>query len=307
VTQKPNNQKNLSVFQQTWLVWTVYALSIVVLAILAFLPRDWSIISRNLEVFHHGSITILRPWVRTGIFLSALFCFIMLWITMRANFCRKHISLRVFNVILVLLFLLFPVCRYFSSLTTWRICDQTVGPDDNTYYYMAWSFMMGGESALSRLESRTLFKETFKVLQTKYKDSGVGQKMIRPAEFLHDNHLRLHPSNSGYIVGMVANKCELAYDFNGKRSFGEDNIGEISPFVLIDSNTPMNQGDVRDLISRMEDVRSSVKKGYNPSSYHIYKSILKKSLDHPNEGVRKLAQQLLDILGGEKIGGSDRL
>lgn len=287
MSEKSDNQKSLSVFQQNWFVWTVYALSIVVLAILAFVRRDWYVMNRIGGTFYNGTITILRPWVRTGIFLSALFCFIMLWITIRSILCRKHISLKVFNVILALLFLLSPVYRFMSNPSTWRIYDQAVGLDDNSYYFMAWSFMMGGESVLSRLESRTLFKETFKVLQIKYKDAGVGQKMIRPAEFIRDNHLRLYVSKSEYIVAMVANKCELAYDFNSKRSFGEENIREISPFVLIDSNTPMNQDDVRDLIS-------SVNKGYNLSSY--YKSILEKSLDHPNEEVRKLAKQLLDIL-----------
>jgi hypothetical protein len=296
MSEKSDNQKSLSVFQQNWFVWTVYALSIVVLAILAFVQRDWYVMNRIGGTFYNGTITILRPWVRTGIFLSALFCFIMLWITIRSILCRKHISLKVFNVILALLFLLSPVYRFMSNPSTWRIYDQAVGLDDNSYYFMAWSFMMGGESVLSRLKSKTLFRETFESLQIHYKDSGVGRRMIRPAEFTHDNHLRLYVSKSGYIVGMVANKCYVAYDFNSKRSFGDSNIGELSPFVLIESNTPMNHNDVRDIISKMEEACLCVNKGYEPSSDYIKKSILEKSLDHPNEEVRKLAKQLLDIL-----------
>jgi len=307
VSKKPNNQKSLSVFQQTWWVWAVYALSVVVLIILVSVPRSWSTISRIQGTFNYGNITILRPWVQKSIFWSGLFCFIMLWITIFSILCRKHISLRVFNVILILLFLISPVYCSISYPQIWGIYDQAVGPDDNSYYYMAWSFMMGGESALCRLESRTLFKERFKVLQTKAKDSGVGQKIIRPAGFIRDNHLRLYISESGYIVAMLENKCKLAYDFNSKRSFGEENINEISPFLLIDSNTPMNQNDVRDLISRMKELRQVVDDGYNPSSYNISKSIFEKSLEHPNKKVAKLTQQLLDILGEEKVEEPDRL
>ena len=156
--------------------------------------------------------------------------------------------------------------------------------------------MMGGEHVLSRSKSKTLFSETFEVLQIHLKDSGKRRRMVRPTEFIDDNHLRLYISKSGYIVGMAANKCYVAYDFKSKHSFGDSNIGELSPFVLINSNTLMNQDDVRDVISDMKETCLAGKKVYYPSSRYIGRPMLENSLIHPNVGVRKLAKQLLDIL-----------
>ncbi len=301
MSAEPDNQQSLSVFQQTWFVWAVYALCIFVLAVLAFVPRDWSVINRMQLTFHSGTITLFRPWVRVVMFLSALFCIIMLWITRRAILCRKHISFRIFNVILALLFLASPAYRFMLNPMPWIINDRTMGPDENSYSFINRSFMMGGESVLGRLKAKTLLRETFEVLQMHHKDSYRCRLMVRPAGFAADNHLRLYVSESGYVVGMVANRCYVAYDFNSKRSFGDSNIGELSPFVLIDSNTPLNQNDVRDVISKMNAACVSVNQGYEPSSKYIKKSILEKSLAHQNEEIRKLGQQLLDIMAEQKL------
>jgi len=95
---------------------------------------------------------------------------------------------------------------------------------------------------------------------------------------------------------MSENKCYHAYDVNRHKAFGYTNMSELSPFVLIDPNDKLNQYDISQLVSKMKEACESVSKGYNPSSKYINRSILEDALNNPNEEVRELARELLDIL-----------
>ena len=115
--EKSDNQKSLSIFQQNRFVWTVYVLSIVILAVLTFVPRDKVVynIKETFESFDdeaffrnyakartepkYKTITIQRPWFRKSILGFGLFCFIMLCVFQGPVLRYKHIRQKIFNII----------------------------------------------------------------------------------------------------------------------------------------------------------------------------------------------------------------
>ncbi len=179
-------QEGARPLRKAWWIWGVYALSAVVVALVLFVLRQW-VVANASQVEgapHCRSITVLRLWVRIGIVLLGIFCFVMLCVVERRIRDGRNRGRRTVTFVIALLLLLSPVCRLWlhpMSIAPWRIYDKVLGPDGNIYCYMNSHFLMGDMDAITRLAVDGWFAQTFDVLQENYGDGGRWRWIVRPA------------------------------------------------------------------------------------------------------------------------------
>lgn len=306
-----NNQKRVGTRLLTWITWVVYATAIISFIALVAIPREWKVIRESDDVDvplseHYKSITILKPCV-IKLKYSIAFCLLFALLVMVVfNAIRKRIITIV--IILTTALNVFLFCLFiavFTPLSPWLIYNQIEGPDNNCYYFMFSSFLMGKTAAIGRLEVENRFTKTFEILgATPGGHETNWASIIRPAgsyskEFDKDFG-QLYFSESDQLVCIQSeNECIMVYDLNDKSFFGWDDNGakdieQISPFILISANTKMHQPDIDSILSLMKERLPYVKKGFKESSGYPRRAVLEEALEHSNKEVRIVAKQLLE-------------
>lgn len=221
--------------------------------------------------------------------------------------------MRIGNALAKVLVLLVFVCVSFFALLfygayrTWvpRWTEQTeiLGPDGYTYSFMNKSALMSHTLMLVR--ERDGVPDSYEELGLVSGDSSLNwASVIRPANPPKYRFGQLLISGDNVIVGMgSANRCYFAYDIGSHEFYGDDAVENLSPFILIESQTALHKPDT--LTTILETVKNShswnERKGMLPDRKRRYSrgcpnpQVLNEGLKHPNREVQKLSKWLLEI------------
>jgi hypothetical protein len=289
----------------------VYALALASFIALVAIPREWKVMRESDDGYvqlseYYKSITILKPWALKLKYTIAFCSFFTLLALAVLNAVRKRIITII--IILITALCVFPFCFFitvFSPLSPWLIYNQIEGPDNNCYYFMFSSFLMGKTAAIGRLETDSRFTKTYEIIgATPGGHETNWASIIGPAGFyskeFDKDFGQLYFSESDQLVCVqYENQCIMVYDLNDKSFWGWDENGtndieQISPFILISTNTKMYQPDIDRILSLMKQRFPSVKKGSKESSGYPRRTVLEEALAHPNKEVRIVAKQLLE-------------
>lgn len=311
MNKRSESKKRLSTCLLTWITWVVYAIAVVSFIALVAVPREWKVIRESDDgdvpfSEHYKSITILKPWALNLKYSIAFYSFLALLALVVFNTIHKRIITII--ILLITAIYVYPFFRFiaiFNPIAPWLTYNQIEGPDNNSYYFMFSSFLMGKTAAIGRLEAEGRFTKTFEIMGATLGGHETNwASIIRPAgsyskEFNKDFG-QLYFSKSDQLVCIQSeNECIMVYDLNEKSFFGlNDNgtndIEQISPFILISANTKMHQPDIDRILSLMKERLPYVKKGFKESSGYPRRAVLEEALEHPNKEVRIVAKQLLE-------------
>ena len=208
--------------------------------------------------------------------------------------------LLVLGVLFVLGFLLLMGLRLLFE-PRWTKEAELAGTDGYVYSFMDYSFMQGQTMKLVR-ERNSQGRTTEEELGSTNGDSPRSwASVIRPKGAPDDDYGQLYLNPDGVILGIrYDNHCYFAYDTESGKFSGCDVIKSLSPFLLIEADTELHEPDI--LATILEAVKASDFYEKNPEWQQHYslsgcpkKETLIKGLEHPNERVRELSKQLLEI------------
>lgn len=203
-----------------------------------------------------------------------------------------------FFVVCIVLGFLFLRTSFFRG---WTKEAELVGPDGYVYSFMDFSFLQGQTMKLVRERSNQA-RGTYEELGSTNGDSPRSwASVIRPKGVPDDDYGQLYLSSDGTILGIrYDNHCYFAYDTKSGKFSGHGDIESLSPFLLIESNTQLHEADILATILKAVETSDFYEK--NPKWQQHYsmpgcpkKENLLKGLEHPNERVRELSKQLLEI------------
>ena len=264
-----------------WIVIISCLMGVALFAMYAFVPHD--IPTGDPKLFQ-----LLRPGVRTtlqililpGIALLLLSCVILIR--------RKR------TVLGVLILPAIPVLFFLSAgrvllhnLGRGTIRDHVIAADGNRYCLVSFDVSDDSTTVAARVKSAGLFYETIELLHdSHYRDSSL--LVVRPMPFKTVEFGALYSTPSGFLVGLRGgNCCDLVYDLANKRFYGENDIGELSPFLLLNATSQLYAPDEAEIIRFIRDPNAVVRPSRNA---------LSQALTHPNPAVRQSAARILKAM-----------
>ena len=179
--------------------------------------------------------------------------------------------------------------------------------DGYIYSFMNFSFLQAQVLKLVRAKDRDADESEQEILGETNGDSPRSwATVIRPAGAPEDNYGQLYLNAQGLIVGIRSDyDCYFAYDTHKEIYYGHGDIEDLSPFVLIEAETQMNEPDVTALILEvakdnflymeyMEQYEQNTGRPYE-RSYDPEPNTLKEGLKHPNKEVKQLSRWLIEM------------
>lgn len=144
-------------------------------------------------------------------------------------------------------------CHTITNLAPWTTHGRVQGQDGAVYVFCDSSFLQGQTMAICELLERGDLKSTYRVLVWNNGDSPRSwASVIRPVGSLEE-YGQLFLKN-GLLVGVRhRNRCYLAYDLVEKEALGHGRIESISPFVCLDANDALIQGDLTSTCERIAE------------------------------------------------------
>ena len=150
--------------------------------------------------------------------------------------------------------------------------------------------------AIGRLSNQALLYHRYELVgRTTAADLQQWIWLVRPAGIGEDKRFQLLGSADGTLVALrFDNQCFMAYNVNTHKFYdfpqdGEnaERLSNISPFLLLGPDTPLNPYDVVQLSSAAKNPNRD--RPLNPA-------LIREALDHPNPEVRRVAGQLLEAI-----------
>lgn len=178
------------------------------------------------------------------------------------------------------------------NLAPWHYGPSIQGPNGQIYYVMESSFLQGQSLVLAKLEQQTWLTKTSRALVETNGDSPQSwQTIVRPATSNDDGGLTAAISPTGLLCGFrYHDRCFFAFDLNAETRYGRNGIRGVSPFVLLDADTPLHEPDVERIAKRIRDHEPQWSNNGIPKIEQ-----LENGLNHPNPAVKAVAKRLLDI------------
>lgn len=272
----------------------VYAVSALLIVLIAFIPHDWTVRGNNsVSGPQIESITVLHPAVEITIAGISISLFLFL-ITLGIVGYRKH-TIPAPALALFLALVALPVSCTKSILSNpaqWTTCSKIYGPDGKTFYFMDSSLLKVQTMALTTLSRKTILTRYMKVLVAA--DGGTPgsfASIVRPAD-ASDSYGQVYLCGNRYLIGVrSANECYLAYDLETRKGYGRGTIEEISPFICIGDDTAVKETDVANLY----------RLGIGSGPGQPRRGSIVEGLKHPNPLIREISKHLIEAK--EKTGG----
>lgn len=288
----------------------IYLLGVLTIFAIIFVPSDFIRKSGG-----RTSIIIMDTWVYPMYRWFQIYC-ILLFATgvalliLRYAFRRPWLPQARYIWGTFLLGCLFPILGYGVILGyvlsgAWHVdysLPFVMDANHKHYWLLLRPYLLGKEAVLARDGDTIWYGRQYDVLASS--SSGIqgllssptsgflSVPVVRPARWSAGSDLSIVVADTGWVVVVTGNSCRLAYDQKTKVGFGSRSerfsgkgIDELSPFILIGPNTEMNEDDVRKL--------TEWKGPEKTSNSYPRKEILARDLNHANENVRKIAQELL--------------
>lgn len=243
---------------------------------------------------YYLTITTVQPELKQVVHSSLLILVVSgMMLTLAGVVCRAGtIRSRIACVFVSIAIVLSSCAGAFYNLAPWQYGPAIQGPDGQIYYVMESSFLQGQTLVLARLERRNWLQQTSRVLVETNGDSPQSwQTIVRPATSNDDGALTAAVSPTGLLCGFrYHDHCFFAFDLNAGTRYGRNGIKGMSPFVLLDADTPLHEPDIERIAKRIRE--------YDPqwSDNGIPKiGQLKDGLIHPNLAIQALAKRWLEI------------
>jgi len=241
-------------------------------------------------------VSLLKPWCEPAIWVVGLASMAALLIAGGIALARK-LFLRC-AVSLTLGLLAFPyvfLVRFFTLGAIWTVCSTHVGPDGATYAFLDSSFAQGSTMALGRSEPDGLLYKSYGILGETNGDSPRSYALlVRPTDKVTNAYGKLYTTKVWILGVRRDNRCYFAYSFASKRFYGHGDVETISPFLLIDQDDRLCSADVDTLRTQAQ---SADQHGLAP------REVFTKALRHPNEEVRAVAAEVLNLLDANAPAG----
>jgi hypothetical protein len=276
--------------------WIVYGLSLVIFLSLAFIPLSWV----TYDQWQLQTITTVNPFIiRTHLILAfSCFALLLLYGVLGLNIKKLPAPWAALLIAIVG----FPAsCGKYAidNLAPWTTEAEIKSPDNRTYYFMDSSFLQGQTMAITRLKEQTWLTRHMEVLGSTNGDNPRSwASVIRPAGTPDDDYGQLYlSSDKSMILGIRSGfRCYMSYNFQSNHFRGNsekenDDIKGISPFILIGGDTEMNPADVKGVTDHINSHTTN-------NNYNGYPrlNVLEAELDHPNNNVRLVANELMEII-----------
>ncbi len=248
--------------------------------ILLFLPPDWWIYGKTLEL---ESVIIVRAYnfFRWAAASLAIICIILAFSSLKFKTLPFRPALWLFP------FLLYPAsCAkcFISNPAPWTYYGTVTDMNKTVYYFLDSSFLQGQTMVIGRLKRRSLFLDRFDVLAETNGDSPRRYLHIVRPDKTQDSYGQLYLTRKNWLVAMrYDNKMYMAYDLNSGKPYVRDDVMALSPFIMIDPDTPLNNNDRRQILEI----------GAGEEVGQPRKETIVQALTNENPGVRDLAKKLL--------------
>jgi hypothetical protein len=218
-------------------------------ATIFFLPKTWATYdpAKNDDI---GSIVIL-PHYNILITVSVLAAAALLALAI-ASLRVKHVPFRVALWLLPLVIFPASLARAtVANLAPWQTFGRAQDRSGNIYYFLESSFLQGDTLAVARHRSHSFFKDEYDVLVTTNGDEPRNYlNIVRPAN-LPNGYGTILISKNTWLVGLRGNnQMYLAYNLTSQTAYAGPRLYTLSPFLLIDEQTEMNQTDVQQVLKR---------------------------------------------------------
>ena len=248
------------------------------------------------EDFGLSFLKVIKPsfyWCLTGLLTASLA--MMLIAGIKAVICKARlwgILTLIYGLIIwpLATCVVLGLAYWFSS---WTTHDQISGPNGKTYVFLDYSLGQAQTMALGMEEEDRLFTKSYRIVGSTNGDHPRRwAPVIRPAN-ARDNYGQLYVNDAGVIVGIRHdNQCFFTYDtardqFNGHATMMSSKHGDVgltSPFVLVGSDTSLNQADLKVVLDMEQAGRIAC-----PTE------TIRQELAHSNPAVREVAKKIMDI------------
>jgi hypothetical protein len=138
----------------------------------------------------------------------------------------------------------------------WQLYGESTGPDSRRYGAILAGFM-DHDIALVRQTRAGVFGATYETVTKPRRFTGDLAHVVRPTG--QDDELRVYFGSDGLVLGLSRNECWAAWDSNRRRELSPEEIGGLSPFVLLDSSTQGCVADIDAIVGSVERVSSWAK------------------------------------------------
>ena len=216
-------------------------------ATLFFLPRTWTT-HNSVKPYEIDTVVIVRYYdqLSTLAFLSAFLLLVLAFASLKV----KTIPFRL--AIWILPLVLYPAgCARatFANLGEWNAFRTSTDTYGNSYYFLESSFLQGKLLSIGRLKAQSLFVDEYEVFATTNGDSPRRYlNIVRPRN-VDPSRGYVIAANDKWVVGLPdENKMYLAYNRISKTAYVGKDIYSLSPFLLIDEDTAMNEDDVQQIM-----------------------------------------------------------
>lgn len=165
--------------------------------------------------------------------------------------------------------------------------ERATSPMGAKYAFLYCTCWRASEAFLTRPESESWFRSTYRVLGANGSEEPSWASVIRPAgsERLPEKFLYFGPGGLVLVVTRP-NCCLIAYDAPSRESWGDGAIEALSPFALLDENASLCYEDEQETQARLG--RGLIEEPGVPRRH-----LLAANKSHPNPTVRKLAMKWL--------------
>jgi len=183
---------------------------------------------------------------------------------------------------LLALFLAWVVVTVVTAFDApWLVVDQCRGPDDKQYAYLYYGVLQAQRLVLATETSQDGWRTTYEVLGETNGDSPRSwTAVVRPAD-CDGGEGRLLAGPDGWLVGLrYDNHCYFAYEVGTGKYLAQDDVKDISPLILVGTNTKPLDRDVTGILAGGEMVPG--KSGLTLADLRAA------AARHPNAKIRKM-------------------
>lgn len=217
-------------------------------ATLFFIPRTWAVRSQD-QFSNIESVVILSHY--DLLIVVSLLAAALLMVLAILSLQLKTVPFRAALWILPLI--LYPVSltrATLANLGPWQILESAQDSYGNNYYFLEQSFLQGQLLSIARHKTHSFFKDEYEVLAVTNGDYPRHYlNIVRPAN-AQNLYGQVYVSKDKWVVGVrFDNQMYLAYNLTSKSIYVGPRLYTLSPFLLIDDETLMNQVDVEQVLT----------------------------------------------------------
>jgi len=271
----------MMIMNRKWINYFLIIGSILTIVIFIFTKHDSCTYDDNGLV----SVTLYKfytPLLYFGTVL-ALICWVLILM-------RKKVILTIASTLIFAI--LFAYCS--TTLAPWIEYEEAQDAQGEKYCFLESSFLQGQALAIGHVFTDNLLIREYAILVRTNGDSPRSYIPVLRQEQAIDSYGQLYCTSNQWLVGIrYENQMYMAYDLKAKKAYGHAEIGTLSPFVLIDKDTRINNADVTSIGAYIT--------GDNINSQEQRK-ILTTMPEHPNSEVWHLVTKLRSKLADQHSG-----